>query len=244
MKVTICKNAQDLGAEASGLTGQKLREAIAEKGEARIILATGSSQFETLEALLKEEVDWSSVEIFHLDEYIGLPETHKASFRKYLRDRFVSRISCRKFHAVDTGNNLEATLAALSHEILKNPVDVGMIGIGVNGHIAFNDPPADFETVRPYIEVFLDDKCKMQQVDEGWFENLEEVPDKAVTMSVNQIMQCRTIISAVPHSVKADAVYQTFTRSLTNLVPATMLKQHPDFNLFLDTNSASRIISL
>ena len=244
MKITICKNAQDLGAEASVLAGCKLREALAEKGEARIILATGSSQFETLEGLLKEDVDWSRVEIFHLDEYIDLPETHKASFRKYLRDRFVSRINCRKFHAVDTGTELENTLAVLSHEILKSPVDVGMIGIGVNGHIAFNDPPADFETVKPYIEVFLDEKCKMQQVGEGWFKNIEEVPAKAVTMSVNQIMQCRTIISAVPHSVKADAVYLTFTRSLTNLVPATMLKQHPDLNLFLDINSASKIISL
>jgi glucosamine-6-phosphate deaminase len=244
MKITICNNARELGLEAAKLAGSRLREAIEEKGKAKLILSTGNSQFETLDSLLREKVDWKNIEIFHLDEYIGLQESHKASFRKYLKERFINRIDCKMFHAVDTEGNIEELMSLLSHKIQLSPVDVGLIGIGVNGHIAFNDPPADFETVRSFIEVTLDEKCRQQQVDEGWFARLDEVPEKAVSMSVNQIMQCRTIISAVPHNVKAEAVYNTFTNQLTNMVPATMLKYHPDFNLFLDVNSASRIIAL
>ena len=243
MIITISKNASELGAAAARLAGAKLREAVTGDGEARLVLSTGSSQFETLDALLREEIDWKKVEIFHLDEYIGLPIDHKASFRKYLKERFIRNIECRKFHGVDTEGDVGKVIAGLTAEIRKKPVDVGLIGIGENGHVAFNDPPADFDTREAFIVVTLDERCKAQQVGEGWFPSTEEVPDKAVSMTVRQIMQCRTIVSAVPHLVKAEAVYKTLTSPVSNRIPATMLKQHPDFNLFIDTNSASKVIT-
>jgi glucosamine-6-phosphate deaminase len=195
------------------------------------------------QALVKEKVDWSRVEVFHLDEYIGLPLTHKASFRKYLYERFINLVPVKKFHSVDVEGNIADRLGKLTSEISRKPVDLGLIGIGVNGHIAFNDPPADFKTHDAYIVVKLDDQCKMQQVNEGWFKTVKDVPDEAVSMSVWQIMQCNTIISVVPHLVKADAIKKTLTSKLTNLVPATMLKQHSNWHLFLDQNSASEVIA-
>lgn len=244
MRITISETPVQLGLEASKLAASKIREAISAKGEARIVLATGSSQFETLGALLKEKIDWSKVVIFHLDEYIGLPVTHKASFRKYLKERFVNHISCRRFYSIDTERDIHELLAELTHEITAGIIDVGMIGIGENGHIAFNDPPADFDTRESYLVVELDRECRMQQVGEGWFSGLNEVPEKAVSMSVWQIMQCRTIVSAVPHRVKAEAVKNTLAGEVTNMVPATILKSHGDFNLFLDRESSSGIIKL
>jgi glucosamine-6-phosphate deaminase len=243
MKVEINKDARELGIAAARLAAQKINEAVEKKGVARIVVSTGSSQFETLDALLKEKIEWKKVEIFHLDEYIGIPVTHKASFRKYLNERFISHINCRNFYGVDTEGDIKKTIEYLSEEIAKNPIDLGIIGIGVNGHIAFNDPPANFETREPYIIVSLDEECKKQQFEEGWFPSIEDVPEKAVSMSVWQIMKCKTIVTAVPHKVKADAIYNTFISKLSPLVPATMLKQHADFNLFLDWNSASKIIT-
>ncbi|MBN2775727.1 MAG: 6-phosphogluconolactonase [Prolixibacteraceae bacterium] len=244
MKIEINKNAQELGISAAKKAAEIIRDAVENNGIARIVVSTGSSQFETLEALLKDKIEWGKVEIFHLDEYIGIPITHKASFRNYLNERFIIHVHCKKFYAVDTEGDINKTISYLSDEITKRPIDLGIIGIGVNGHIAFNDPPANFETRNPYIVVSLDEKCKKQQADEGWFNSIADVPDKAVSMSVWQIMQCKTIVTAVPHQVKADAIYKTLTGKLSPLVPATILKQHPDFNLFLDSNSASRIITL
>jgi len=243
LKITICNNPSELGIEAARLTALKLNAAIEKRGEARIVLATGSSQFETLSQLLKEKIDWSKVDIFHLDEYIGLPLNHKASFRKYLYERFINHITCRKFFSIDTEGDIDKLIKMLTKEIISFPVDLGMIGIGENGHIAFNDPPADFGTKESYIVVNLDERCRMQQVGEGWFTKLEEVPEQAVSMTVWQIMQCKTIISAVPHSVKSEAVRNTLINGLTNSVPATMLKHHTDLNLFLDRNSASGFMS-
>ncbi len=243
MIINISKNASELGEAAARFAGAKLREAVAINGQARLVLSTGQSQFETLETLLKEDVDWKKIEIFHLDEYIGLPIDHKASFRKYLKERFVDHIKCRRFHSVDTEGNIAEVIAGLTAEIRKKPVDVGLIGIGENGHIAFNDPPADFETREAFIVVTLDERCKTQQVGEGWFKSVEEVPEKAVSMTVWQIMRSRTIISTVPHLVKAEAVCRTLSSPISNLIPATMLKHHPDFHLFLDTNSASKVIT-
>ncbi len=241
--ISISKNASELGAAAARFVGTRLREAAARSGEARLILSTGSSQFETLKALLKEDIDWRRIELFHLDEYIGLPAAHKASFRRYLNERFINCIECRRFHSVDAEGDIPKAIASLTKEIRKKPVDLGLIGIGENGHIAFNDPPANFETRDAYAVVTLDERCRKQQVGEGWFNSVDEVPEKAVSMTVWQIMQCRAIVSCVPHRVKAEAVYKTLTSPLSNLVPATMLKQHDDFHLFLDTNSASKVIT-
>jgi glucosamine-6-phosphate deaminase len=243
MNISISTNSSEFGKAAATLAAEKMNEALILNGEARMVVSTGSSQFEMFQALVKEKVDWSRVEVFHLDEYIGLPLTHKASFRKYLYERFINLVPVKKFHSVDVEGNIADRLGKLTSEISRKPVDLGLIGIGVNGHIAFNDPPADFKTHDAYIVVKLDDQCKMQQVNEGWFKTVKDVPDEAVSMSVWQIMQCNTIISVVPHLVKADAIKKTLTSKLTNLVPATMLKQHSNWHLFLDQNSASEVIA-
>jgi glucosamine-6-phosphate deaminase len=244
MNISISKTPEELGIAAAQLVAMKLNEAIRERGEARLVLSTGSSQFETLNALLKENVDWGKTDIFHLDEYINLPVTHKASFRKYLRERFIDHISCRKFYGIDTEGDLTELISYLTSEISSRQVDVGLIGIGENSHIAFNDPPADFDTTEAYIVVKLDERCKLQQAGEGWFKTPKDVPDTAVTMTVNRIMQCRTIVSAVPHLIKADAVARTIKNKVTNRIPASILKLHNDFNLFLDQNSASGFMTL
>jgi glucosamine-6-phosphate deaminase len=244
MIINISKNASELGTRAAQFASIKLTEAIRRNGEARLVVSTGSSQFETFKALIKEKVEWENVEVFHLDEYIGLPVTHIASFRQYLNERFISKIRIKKFHSIDTEGDLDHIIKILTSEIRKKPVDVGLIGIGINGHIAFNDPPADFDTREAYIIVNLDDQCRLQQVNEGWFKSVEEVPSRAVSMTPWQIMQCKTVISCVPHKVKAVSVKNTLINGLTNIVPATILKQHEDFNLYLDNNSASEIIPL
>jgi glucosamine-6-phosphate deaminase len=244
MIINISADALELGQHAAVLAAAKINGAIAEKGEARIMVSTGSSQFETLQSLLKEKVDWGKVDVFHLDEYIGLPVSHPASFRKYLYDRFINHIKVQSFHSVDVEGDIDKKIASLTREIRKNPIDLGLIGIGVNGHIAFNDPPADFSTREAYIIVNLDDVCRMQQVNEGWFASAGEVPAQAVSMTPWQIMQCKTIISCVPHKVKATAVKNTLINKLTEIVPASLLKQHTDFHLYIDKNSASEIIPI
>jgi glucosamine-6-phosphate deaminase len=244
MVIHICNDAAELGLKAARFVSKKLNEAIELNGEARMVVSTGSSQFETLQSLLNENVDWEKVEIFHLDEYIGLPATHKASFRKYLYERFINHIPVKKFYGVNVEGDIEQTIKELTRAIESKPADVGLIGIGVNGHIAFNDPPADFEKRESYIVVTLDEECRMQQVNEGWFNSIGEVPERAVSMTPWQIMQCNTIVSAVPHKVKATSVKNTLINSLTEIVPATILKQHADFNLYLDRDSASGIIPL
>ena len=239
MNIHIQETAQQLGQEAARLAAWYLREAIAEKGTARLILSTGSSQFETLQALIKEDVDWSKVVMFHLDEYVSLPETHPASFRKYLKERFISQVSLGSYHLVD-GN--PASIPDLTKELRKAPIDVGLIGIGENAHIAFNDPPADFQTKEAYIVVNLNETCKLQQVGEGWFPSVEDVPVQAISMTAFQIMQCEHIISSVPHKVKAKAVHDTLcSGQVTPEIPATMLKTHSSFDLFLDKDSSSLI---
>jgi glucosamine-6-phosphate deaminase len=244
MVIDISKDASELGVKAAQFAAFKLNEAIRKNGEARLVVSTGSSQFEIFQALLKENLEWEKVEVFHLDEYIGLQINHIAGFRKYLYDRFINHVRIKKFHAVDVEGDPEQKIRILTSEIRKKPIDLGLIGIGVNGHIAFNDPPADFDSHEAFIIVNLDDECRLQQVNEGWFKSVKDVPSRAVTMTPWQIMQCKTIISCVPHKVKALSIRNTLINELTNIVPATLLKQHPDFHLYLDMNSASEIIPL
>jgi glucosamine-6-phosphate deaminase len=244
MIINISPDARILGKKAGTFAAEIINGSINKKGEARMVVSTGSSQFETLQALIDQEIDWQKVEIFHLDEYIGITATHPASFRKYLYERFINRINVRAFHAVDVEGDTSSKIKSLTAEIRKKPIDLGLIGIGVNGHIAFNDPPADFETKEAYAVVNLDEVCRKQQVDEGWFASLKDVPEKAVSMTPYQIMQCRTIISCVPHKVKSTAVKNTLINPVTEIVPATLLKQHPDYHLYIDKNSASEIIPL
>jgi len=239
MKIKVLKNSEELGKSAAEYCADILRKTITEKGKARIILSTGASQFHTLEALVNEDINWNKVEMFHLDEYIGMPESHPASFRKYLRDRFVNLINLKKVHFVNGEGNFQENLKMLSEEVRKAPVDLALIGIGENAHIAFNDPPADFETKEAFIVVNLDEKCRKQQLGEGWFSTMQDVPKTAISMSVYQIMQSKIIVSSVPYKVKAEAIKNTLENDVTNLIPATILKQHDNWNLFLDEDSAS-----
>ena len=239
MEIRICKDRYELGKSAAAYTAALINQTIEEKGSARIALSTGASQFDTIAALIEEKVDWSRVEMFHLDEYMDLPETHPASFRLYLREKFTSKVKLGAVHFVE---GTRENMAEISREILKSPIDVGLIGIGENSHIAFNDPPANFDVEDPYIVVALNDTCKKQQVGEGWFATVDDVPKHAVSMSVKQIMRCRHIISCVPYAVKAQAVYDTLTKSLTNVTPATMLKTHPNFTLYVDNDSAAKLL--
>ncbi len=241
MKIVLSETPQELGSRAAGFTAQKLNQAIAKKGSARLLMSTGASQFETIAALVKEQVDWSRVEVFHLDEYIGLPVTHPASFRKYIRERFEDLAHPKKVHYVETEGDVKANIAALTEQLRSAPIDAALIGIGENAHIAFNDPPADFNTTDAYIIVNLDERCRAQQCGEGWFATPDDVPAQAVSMSVYQIMQSDCIISCVPHAVKAQAIKATLENGLTPTVPATMLKEHADFTLFVDRASASSV---
>jgi len=215
----------------------------AAKGSANIILATGTSQFETLNQLIAEQgIDWSKVVMFHLDEYIGLPITAPASFRKYLTERFLSKVPALKAaHLINGETDAQAECDRLSGLITRHPIDVALVGIGENGHLAFNDPPADFETEVPYIIVELDEACRRQQLGEGWFKSFEEVPRRAISMSVKQILKSKQIICSVPDKRKAKAVKDCVDRPVSNLFPASILQSHSGCTLFLDAASSSML---
>ena len=241
MKVIYSQTAKELGVKAAKETARLLNQAIAEKGHARIILSTGASQFTTLEALIAEDVDWTKVEMFHLDEYIGIDESHPASFVKYLKERFVSKVSLKAAYFVDPSCGVDEIMTKLGEKLREEPVDVGLIGIGENAHIAFNDPPADFDDENAYKVVVLAERCRQQQLGEGWFATLADVPEKAISMTVKQILRCRHIISAVPYAVKAQAIHDTLTNEITNMIPATVMKNHPSVQVFIDADSASML---
>ena len=240
MEIRIASTPEILGRNAAHHAARLLNQAIAERGEVRLLLSTGASQFETLKALVKEPVQWEKVTMFHLDEYVGLPETHIASFRKYLKERFISQVPLKAAYLVD---GTVAGIAGVTAALRQAPIDVGLIGIGENAHIAFNDPPADLGTKEAYIIVNLDDRCKRQQVGEGWFATVDDVPKQAVSMTVYQILQCRTILSCVPHAVKADAVYKALYAPQDAMTPAAHLRSHPDWTLYIDRNSAEKILT-
>lgn len=241
MRLTICETADELGLAAAKECRDIIQEAIERQGEARIVLSTGASQFEFLSHFVKQEIEWDKVEMFHLDEYVGLPESHPASFRKYLKERFLHYVPVRKAWLISGEGDLEQTMDRLNEAIGEKPVDLGLIGIGENAHIAFNDPPADFDAEEPYRIVTLDDACKRQQVREGWFPSVDDVPKQAISMSVKQILRCRHIVSVVPRSSKADAVYNTFTSPVDPKVPASILKTHRNWRLYLDKESAAKV---
>lgn len=241
MEIIISNTREELGKKAAANGADLIRKAIKNRREATIIVATGASQFQMLEALIKEDVDWTKVTSFHLDEYIGLPETHPASFRKYLKERFASKLPLKSFIYVNGDDDPVIECKRLTSLIKKHKIDVAFIGIGENGHIAFNDPPADFETDAPYIIVNLDDACRRQQLGEGWFKSFEEVPDKAISMSVKQILKSKSIICTVPDLRKAEAVRMTIKDKISPMVPASVLREHKATWLYLDKESSSMI---
>jgi glucosamine-6-phosphate deaminase len=242
LKVVIESNKKRLGALAATHGAAVLRRAIRSKGRANIIVAPGASQFEMVSNLVKAQgIAWDKVTAFHLDEYVGLPITHGASFRKYLWERFVSQLPLplAAFHYVNAEKHPQAECDRLGKIIARHPIDVAFIGIGENGHVAFNDPPADFTITRPYLVVHLDQACRKQQMGEGWFPTLAAVPKKAISMSPRQIMKSAAIVCTVPDRRKAEAVKNTLEGGVTPRVPASILQKHKACTLFLDRASAS-----
>ena len=241
MQLFVYQTKIEMAQAAAKAAAAGLNNALRERGAANLILATGASQFEMLEHLLRHPVEWKNVTVFHLDEYIGLPITHPASFRKYLKERFADKTGgLVDFHYVNgDAEDPAAECRRLGALIHAHPIDVACIGIGENGHLAFNDPPADFETEEPYIMVTLDEACRRQQLGEGWFPALEDVPTQAISMSVRQILKSQQIVCTVPDRRKAEAVRNAVNGPVTNTVPASILQQHPNCGLYLDQESAS-----
>jgi len=246
MNVCILEDAGQMGRWAAEAGAQEISKAIAERGEANIILATGASQFTMLEHLVYlPGIDWSRVSAFHLDEYVGLSPLHPASFRKYLKERFADKVpALREFTYINgDATPLYEEIERLNAAVGSRLIDVAFIGIGENGHLAFNDPPADFETEEPYIVVDLDEACRRQQVGEGWFGSLPEVPSRAISMSVRQILKSSRIICTVPDARKQDAVYMALNAEISPVAPCSILREHADCSLFLDYPAAGRILA-
>ncbi len=241
VKLCLCQDKQDLGREAAADGAEVIGRAIAARGQANVTVATGASQFEMLAELVKTpDMDWGKVVFFHLDEYPGMPETHGASFKKYLLERLVRKLPAapKAFHFLNSLADPAAECRRVGDILRQHPIDVAFIGIGENGHLAFNDPPADFETEEPFILVTLDDECRQQQFGEGWFASLEDVPRQAISMSIRQIMKAATIICSVPDARKAKAVKAALEGPVTPQVPASILQQHERATVYLDGDSA------
>jgi glucosamine-6-phosphate deaminase len=242
MQIRTFDDKQQLGKQAAADGAAAIRHAIQDRGAANIIVATGASQFEMLDALSREpDIAWQSVTGFHLDEYAGLPISHPASFRLYLWQRFVSRLTLpmAAFHFLDGQRDLQSECRRVGGILREHPIDVAFVGIGENGHLAFNDPPANFETEDPYIVVELDDACRRQQLGEGWFPTFDDVPKRAISMSIQQIMKSKRIVCSVPDRRKAEAVRNSLKGSVTPDVPASILQKHANVTVYLDRESAS-----
>jgi glucosamine-6-phosphate deaminase len=248
--VPRCLRAEDAGARtarwrpvgraAARDAARAIRAAVAAQGSARIVAATGASQFHFLEALTAApDVDWPRVEMFHLDEYVGLPIDHPASFRRYLLDRLIGPAGIVRCHLLDADRDAAGTAERVGALLAERPPDVAFVGIGENGHLAFNDPPADVATERPYIVVTLDEACRRQQVGEGWFASMADVPTQAISMSIRQILKSREIIAVVPDARKAAAVAACLDGDITAMTPASFLRTHAHVTLYLDADSAA-----
>lgn len=242
MQIQILSSKDAMGQLAAQTGAAYIRQAISARGEARVIVATGASQFEMLSHLVKApDINWSVVTFFHLDEYVGMEMTHPASFRKYLKERVYDElpVAPKAFHFLSGEGDCKAECERLGKLISAAPIDAAFVGIGENGHLAFNDPPADFDTEVPYIVVKLDDACRQQQFGEGWFPTFDSVPTEAISMSIRQIMKSKHIICTVPDLRKAKAVAESVQGPVSNLVPASILQTHPQTHLFLDEPAAS-----
>jgi glucosamine-6-phosphate deaminase len=238
--IRVFNDKIQLGDAAARQAADAIKRAISMHGRARIIAATGMSQFEFLNALTKTPgVEWEKVEMFHLDEYVGLPATHPASFRKYLLERFIEPAGIARYHLLDGESDPVEVCRRVGEEIGAAQIDVAFVGIGENGHLAFNDPPADFETDEPYIVVDLDEACRRQQAGEGWFPALDDVPKQAISMTVKQILKAREIVCVAPDARKAQAVKNCFENEISPQFPASILRTHDNTAVYLDKESAS-----
>ncbi len=248
MSLEIHSNPETMGAAAAAYGAQKIKEAIAKQGYANIIVATGASQFTMLSALAKTPgIDWTKITLFHLDEYVGLPESHPASFRKYIKERFVANLPAplkAAYYVNGSNPDPQQTCKELGEIIAQHPIDVCFIGIGENGHIAFNDPPANFDTEDAYLVVDLDEACRKQQLGEGWFPTFDDVPKQAISMSVRQILKSKTIVNTVPDARKAYAMQITIEGELCPQHPASVIRLHPDCATFCDVPAAEKLCKL
>jgi glucosamine-6-phosphate deaminase len=240
MEIRTFNDKRTLGANAAQQAVASIRRVIEQGSQARIIAATGVAQFEFLETLTGlPNIDWSRVEMFHLDEYVGLPESHPASFRRFLCERLIHKAGITKYHLLNGNTNPTEVIRKVSQALQAGPIDVAFVGIGENGHLAFNDPPADFETEASYLLVKLDEACRRQQMREGWFATLSDVPEQAISMSVHQILKAKEIICIVPDARKANAVKACLEGEISPLAPASILRTHPNTTLYLDQHSAA-----
>jgi glucosamine-6-phosphate deaminase len=236
----IFSNKQELGYAAAEQAAAAIRRATADQRRARILVATGASQFEFLAALTtRSDVDWTQVEMFHLDEYIGLTADHPASFRRYLLERLIRPAGIEHYHLLDGDSDADAVCRRVGAAIREAPIDCAFVGIGENGHLAFNDPPADFDTEEPYLIVQLDAACRRQQVGEGWFRTIDDVPERAISISIRQILAAHEIICVVPDARKAVAVKTCLEGPVSADAPASILQTHPNTTVYLDTASAA-----
>jgi glucosamine-6-phosphate deaminase len=240
MRLRVLEDRNSLGEAAAAQGAASIQRAIHERGHARIIGASAASQFEFLERLTATPgIDWKRVELFHLDEYIGLPKSHPASFCKFLQDRLISKTGITNYHFLDGEKEPAEVIRATNAAISTAPIDVAFVGIGENGHLAFNDPPADFDTEEPYIVVNLDEVCRQQQVGEGWFADLQAVPRRAISMSVKQVLKAKEILAIVPGPKKAQAIKACFDGPVSPMAPSSILRTHPDATIYLDRESAA-----
>jgi len=240
MRIKVFPSKAELAQAAARGAVAAIRAAIAEHGEARIIAATGASQFEFLDALTKPSgIDWSRVEMFHLDEYVGMSDQAPASFCRYLRERLIDKVGLKRYHLIDGTLAPEAAIGRVSAEIRKAPIDIAFVGVGENGHLAFNDPPADFDADEAYLVVNLDEACRRQQLGEGWFPTLDDVPSRAISMTIRQIMKSKQILCVVPDARKAKAVRACFSGEVSPMAPASILQRHPNATAYLDRESAA-----
>ncbi len=240
MLLRVFDDKGSLGKAAAVQATAAIRSAIAERGQARVVAASAASQFEFLEALTSAPgIHWKQVELFHLDEYIGLPMTHPASFCKFLQERLIAKTGIIDYHLLDGSRDPVEVIRSAGKAITSSPIDVAFLGIGENGHIAFNDPPADFDRKEPYIIVALDQACRLQQVGEGWFKSLEDVPKQAVSMSVHQVLKAKEILAVVPDARKAAAIKACFDGPVSPMAPSSILRTHPNATVYLDRQSSA-----
>jgi glucosamine-6-phosphate deaminase len=240
MEIKVFRSKEDLAQTAATQAASLMREAISRRGIARIIAATGASQFDFLDALTRTpDIDWSRVEMFHLDEYVGMPESAPASFCRYLRERLINKVALKRYHLLDGTGDPRAVIKRVSEEIRKAPIDVAFAGVGENGHLAFNDPPANFDADEAYIVVDLDEDCRKQQLGEGWFPTLARVPRQALSMTIRQLMKAEHILCIVPDARKAKAIRACFGGDVSPMAPASILQRHPKATIYLDQESSA-----
>jgi glucosamine-6-phosphate deaminase len=245
MRIRISNDREALGRAAASQAAALIRGAIARQGRARILAATGTSQIEFLAALVREPgIAWGEVEMFHLDEYVGLGIDHPASRRRFLFDRLIAKTRIGRYHLLNGEHDPEAVCRQASAHLAEAPIDVAFAGTGASGDLAFNFPPADIKTEKPYLTVRLDECCRRRQVEEGWFACAEDVPERAICISVRQFLRARAVLCVVPGAGNAVAVRRCLQGRISPLAPSSILRTHPDATWYLDRDSAALLPAL